>query len=280
VNGVATPWNTTLALIRDTFREAFARRIFWGFFGCCTALLLFLMFIMGIDVVQGAVATVTIFGRTSPSRDAQQMVHRTQGVIAMVLYFAGMALAVFASAGLVSAVFEPGRIELLLSKPVSRTHLLLGRYAGNVLVIAANVFYLVGGSWIIFGLKTGVWGWGFPLSSLCTIFVFSVLLAVLVWIGVLWDSAAVAIMVTFAIMIVTPILAQKATLERLLSSEWSRDVVRVLYYTLPKISDVSAIVWDLITDQPVDSWMPVWSTALFGAVALGLGLWRFQRRSF
>jgi hypothetical protein len=81
-------------------------------------------------------------------------------------------------------------------------------------------------------------------------------------------------------MMVTPILAQKATLERLLSSEWSRDVVRVLYYTLPKISDVSAIVWDLITNQPVDSWMPVWSTAVFGAAALGLGLWRFQRRSF
>jgi len=25
----------TIALIKDTFREAFARRIFWGFFGCC-----------------------------------------------------------------------------------------------------------------------------------------------------------------------------------------------------------------------------------------------------
>ena len=39
----------------------------------------------------------------------------------------------------------------------------------------------------------------------------------------LLDSSAVAIMVTFAIMIITPILAQKATFERLLSAEWSRD---------------------------------------------------------
>jgi ABC-type transport system involved in multi-copper enzyme maturation permease subunit len=99
-------------------------------------------------------------------------------------------------------------------------------------------------------------------------------------VGVLWDSSAVAIMVTFAIMIVTPILAQKATIERLLSSEWSRDVVRVLYYSLPKTSDVSVIIRHLILNQPVDSWMPVWSTALFGAVILGLGLWRFERRSF
>jgi ABC-type transport system involved in multi-copper enzyme maturation permease subunit len=276
----ATSINATLALVRDTFREAFARRIFWGFFGCCTALLLFLMFIMRIDVVQGAIATVTIFGRNTQSTDVEALVHQTQSVIAMILYFAGMALSVFASAGLVASVFEPGRIELLLSKPVSRTHLLLGRYLGNVLVVAANILYLVAGSWIIFGVKTGVWGGGFLVSSLCTIFIFSVLLAVLVLIGVLWDSSAVAIMVTFAIMIVTPILAQKATIERLLSSEWSRVVVRVLYYVLPKTSDVSVIIRHLILNQPVESWMPVWSTALFGAVVLGLGLWRFQRRSF
>lgn len=270
----------TGALILDTFREAFARRIFWGFFGCCTALLLFLLFILRIDVVAGALATVSIFGNTLPTTNVQNLVQQTQSVIAMVLYFAGMALSVFASAGLVAAMFEQGRIELLLSKPVSRVHLLLGRYAGNLLVVAANIVYLVAGSWIIFGVKTSVWGGGFLISSLCTIFMFAVLLAVIVLVGVLWDSAAVAIMVTFAIMIVTPILAQKATLERLLSSEWSRDLVRLLYYALPKTSDVSVIIRRLILNQPVDSWMPVWSTAIFGAAALALGVWRFQRRSF
>jgi ABC-type transport system involved in multi-copper enzyme maturation permease subunit len=273
--------NATLALIQDTFREAFARRIFWGFFGCCTALLLFLMFIMRVDVVAGALATVTIFGRTGPvTEDVKTLVAQTQSVIAMVLYFAGMALAVFASAGLVSAVFEPGRIELLLSKPVSRVHLLMGRYVGNVLVIAANIFYLVVGSWIIFGLKTQVWGAGFLLSSLFTIFIFAVLLAVLVLAGVLWDSAAIGIMATFAIMIITPILAQKATIERLLDSEWSRNVVRVAYYVLPKTAEVSVIIRQVILNQPVESWMPVWSTALFGTAVLSLGLWLFRRRTF
>jgi ABC-type transport system involved in multi-copper enzyme maturation permease subunit len=275
-----TSLNATLALIKDTFREAFARRIFWGFFGCCSALLLFLIFIMRIDVVEGAIATVTLFGRSAPSRNVQNLVEQTQSVIAMVMYFAGMALSVFASAGLVAAVFEPGRIELLLSKPVSRTHLLMGRYLGNVLVVAANIVYLVAGSWIIFGLKTQVWGTGFLISSLCTIFIFAVLLTVLVLVGVLWDSSAVAIMATFAIMILTPILAQKNLIERLLSSEWSRNVVRFLYYVLPKTSDVAVIIRHLILNQPVESWMPVWSTALFGVVVLGLGLWRFQRRSF
>jgi ABC-type transport system involved in multi-copper enzyme maturation permease subunit len=268
------------ALIRDTFREAFARKIFWGFFGCCTALLLFLVFIMRVDVVQGALATISIFGNSLPSTNVQNLVQQTQSVIAGVLYYAGMALAVFASAGLVSAVFEPGRIELLLSKPVSRTHLLLGRYVGNVLVVSANILYLVLVSWIIFGVKTGVWGAGFLLSSLCTIFIFCVLLAVIVLVGVLLDSSAVAIMVTFAIMIITPVLAQKATMERLLSAEWSRDVFRVLYYVLPKIWEVRGITQNLILNKPVESWMPIWSTAIFGIVVLGIGIWRFQKRTY
>lgn len=270
----------TGALIRDTFREAFARKIFWGFFGCCTALLLFLVFIMRVDVVQGALATVSIFGNSLPTTNVHDLVQQTQSVIAGVLYYAGMALAVFASAGLVSAVFEPGRIELLLSKPVSRTHLLLGRYIGNVLVVSANILYLVFGSWIIFGIKTSVWGAGFLLSSLCTIFVFCVLLAVIVLIGVLLDSSAVAIMVTFAIMIVTPVLAQKALLERLLSAQWSRDVLQVLHYTLPQIWEIRGITQDLIMNRPVPSWMPIWTTATFGIVILAIGIWRFQRRTY
>jgi ABC-type transport system involved in multi-copper enzyme maturation permease subunit len=270
----------TLALIRDTFSEAFARRIFWGFFACCTALLLFLMFILRIDVVEGALATISIFGRSLPSTGVTNLVEQTQSVIAMTLYFAGMALSVFASAGLVAAVFEPGRIELLLSKPVSRVHLLMGRYVGNVLVVSANILYLVAGSWIIFGVKTGVWGAGYLVSSLCTIFVFAVLLAVIVLVGVLWDSAAISIMVTFAIMVIAPIVAQKFTIERLLSSEWSRDVVRVLYDVLPKTSDIAVIIRRLILHEPIESWMPFWSTGLFGVVMLAAGLWRFQRRSF
>ena len=87
-------------------------------------------------------------------------------------------------------------------------------------------------------------------------------------------------MVTFAIMIITPILAQKATIERLLSSEWSRNVVRVLYYALPKVSDISVMLHNTITGKPITDWMPIWSTAIFGVVVLALGLWRFERRTF
>ena len=270
----------TAALVRDTFREALARKIFWGFFGCSTALILFFLFIMKIDIVQGAMATISLFGKTSTGQDVTRLVRQVHGGIAAFLYTAGMFLAVFASTGLIASIFEPGRIELLLSKPVARHHILLGRYLGNVLVIAANVLYLVFAVWLIFGFKTGVWTYGFLWSSVLTIFVFSVLLTVVLLIGVLWESAVLATMVTFAIMIVSPILAQQSTLERLLTSQWSRNVVHGLYYVLPKVFDLGRISRALVLGDPIGDWMPVWSSALFGLVVLGSGLYAFARRNY
>lgn len=270
----------TVALVRDTFREAFARKIFWAFFGCSTALILFFIFIMKVDVVQGAIATISLFGNTSRGEDVQKLVRQVHAAIAAFLFTAGMFLAVFASAGLIPAVFEPGRIELLLSKPVERYHILLGRYIGNLLVIAANVFYLVFSVWVIFGIKTGVWTAGFLWSSVLIVYIFAVLLTVVVLVGVLWESAVVATMVTFGIMLMSPILAQQSILERLLSSEWSRNVVRVMYYALPKVFDVGRIVRGLVLGDPVGNWMPIWSSALFGVVILSTGLYVFARRNY
>jgi len=270
----------TRALVADTFREAFSRKIFWGFFGCSSALILFFIFVMRIDVVQGAVATVSLFGNTARSDDVQRVVRQAHAAVAAFLYTAGMFLAVFASAGLVPSVFEPGRIELLLSKPVDRYHILLGRYLGSLLVIAVNLFYLVLAVWLIFGLKTGVWTLGFLLSSGLTLFVFAVLLAVVVLVGVLWESAAVTIMVTFGLILVSPILAQQSLLERLLSTETSRDTVRVLYYTLPKVFDLGRMVRALVLGQGVDGWMPLWSSALFGGAVLASALYIFARRNY
>ncbi len=123
----------TLALIQDTFREALARKIFWVLFGLSTLMILFFLFIMRIDIVAGASATVSLFGQqTRDNPDANRLVRGVYGGIASFLYTFGMFLAVFASSGLVPSVLEPGRIELLLSKPLSRSHLLLGRYLGNV----------------------------------------------------------------------------------------------------------------------------------------------------
>src|ERR1700722_2314066 len=246
----------TLALIRDTFREALARKIFWVLFGLSTLLIVFFLFLLRIDIVSGATATVSLFGRqTGANPDVDRLVRGVYGGIATFLYTWGMFLGVFASAGLVPSVLEPGRIELLLSKPLSRTHILLGRFAGNVLVISCNVVYLVLGVWIILGLKTHIWSPAFLISIATTIFIFAVLLSVVVLVGVLFESAALSTMVSVALMIISPILAQTNIMLRLLSSEWSRQLWRTLYYSLPKVYDLGRMTLDAIQSHTFSGYM-------------------------
>jgi ABC-type transport system involved in multi-copper enzyme maturation permease subunit len=277
-------FTATLALIRDTFREALARKIFWGLFGLSIVMILFFLFILKIDIVEGGIATASLFGVGANRRmvgvDVDRIVRGVYGGIATFLYTWGMFLAVFASAGLIPSVLEPGRIELLVSKPVSRTHILLGRYAGNVLVVSCNVIFLVLGIWTILGVKTGIWSPMFLISIATTIFIFAVLLAVVVLVGVLFESAALATMVTVAMMIMSPILAQTGLMMRLLSSEWSRDLWRALYYSLPKVYDLGTMTLNAIQSRSFDGFMPIWTSAVFGAVVLSAALVVFSRRDF
>jgi len=271
----------TAALIRDTFREASARKVFWGLFGLSTALILFFLFILRIDIVQGARATVSLFGQTEGrSMDVARLVRQFHGGIASFLYTWMMFLAIFASAGLMASIFEPGRIELLLSKPVSRAHILMGRYAGSLLVVAFNTCYLVVCVWLIFGWKTGIWSVGFLGAIGTTLFTFAVMLSVVVLVAVLSQSAALATMVAFGLMILSVILAQRSLAERLLSSEWSRQIWRALYWIIPKVFEVGRMNMDVVQGRAVGDFQPLWSSAIFAAVMLGAGLYSFAKRNF
>ena len=273
---------STAALIRDTFREASARLVFWGLFGLSTALILFFLFLLRIDIVQGARATVSLFGQTAGKSpiDVARLVRQFHAGIASFLYTWMMFLAIFASAGLMASIFEPGRIELLLSKPVSRAHILMGRYAGSLLVVALNTCYLVLGVWLIFGWKTGIWSVGFLGAIGTTLFTFAVMLAVVVLVAVLSQSAALATMVAFGLMILSVILAQRSLAERLLSSEWSRQIWRALYWIVPKVFEVGKMNMDVVQGRAVGDFQPLWSSAIFAAVMLGAGLYSFAKRNF
>jgi ABC-type transport system involved in multi-copper enzyme maturation permease subunit len=271
----------TCALVSDTFREAFARLIFWGFYGLSTSMILFFLFILKIDIVEGAKATISLFGQTAARKqELTSLIRSFQGGIAAFLYTWGMALAVFASAGLIPTVLEAGRIELLLSKPVARHHMLLGRYLGSVLVVALNIAYLVLGVWLILGWKSGIWNAGFLWAIPAAVFAFAVLLAVITLVGVLFESAALAVMVTFGTMLMSPILAQTDLMEKLLSSQWTRNLWKGLYYVFPKVFDLGRMTLTVVRGGEFRGWMPVWSSALFAAAVLGVALLVFSRRDY
>jgi len=222
------------ALIADTFAEARARWLFWGLFGLSTLLICIFLFALNIDLAQGAVSFMGFESTARPIYNIQKFVNVSYSWISIFLYVWGTFLAIFASSGLIPSVLEPGRISLLLSKPVSRITLLLGRYLGNLLVVALNDIYLIATMWLIIGLKTHIWEARFLLAIPISLFMFAVLLCAVVLVGVVSESAALSVMIAVALMLISSILAQRDNVIRLLSSEWSRNLWLVFIGSCPK----------------------------------------------
>jgi ABC-2 type transport system permease protein len=276
----ATRSRVLIALVADTFQEARARWLFWGLFALSTLLILLFLFVLKIDLVEGA---VSLFGVESTTRtvDIRRFVIASYSWVSVILYIWGTFLAIFASSGLIPSVLEPGRIALLLSKPMTRPVLLLGRYVGNVLIVGANHAYLIGTIWIVIGIKTGIWEPRFLLSFFASLFIFSVLLCIVVLVGVISESAALSVMVAVATMLVSTILGQRQLVVRLLSSEWSRELWQGLYWIVPKVYDVGAALKQVVIyDREVDWLTPVWTSAVFGIAVFSAALYVFKRRDF
>src|SRR4051794_20669367 len=272
--------NVLGALISDTFREARARWLFWGLFGLSTLLILLFLFVLKIDLVEGAVSMMGIES-TTRTVDIRRFVMSSYAWVSIALYVWGTLLAIFASSGLIPSVLEPGRISLLLSKPITRPILLLGRYIGNVLIVAANHVYLICSIWLVIGIKTGVWEGRFLLSIAASLFIFSILLCVVTLVGVISESAALSVMVSVAIMLISAILGQRQLVVRLLSSEWSRELWQTLYWIVPKVYDLAAVMRQIIVyDREVDWFTPVWTSTIFGAAVLSAALYIFKKRDF
>ena len=268
------------ALISDTFQEARARWLFGGLFALSTLLIAIFLFALKIDLVAGAISILGIQS-TSHALNLQRFVNSAYSFISIFLYIWGTLLALFASSGLIPSVLEPGRISLLLSKPITRPMLLLGRYLGNVLVVATNHIYLILSIWIIIGIKTGMWEKRFLLAIPGTLFIFAVLLCVVVFIGVLFESAALSVMVTVALMLISAVLAQTGFMMRLLDPGWSRELWLSLYWIFPKVYDLANAMKQMIVyDRQADWWTPVWTSAAFGLVMLSSAIYAFRKRDF
>lgn len=269
------------ALIADTFQEARARWLFWGLFALSTLLILIFLFALQIDLASGAISLLGVQSTVRRIWSIQKFVNVSYSWVSVILYVWGTFLAIFASAGLIPGVLEAGRISLLLSKPIGRTTLLVGRYLGNLLVVSLNHIYLVTGVWIILALKTNIWDYHFLLAIPVSIFIFSVLLCVVVFVGVIWESAALSVMAPVALGLISALLAQHQIVIKLLDSEWSRQLWMALYWIVPKVFDLGAALRQLILVDKTADWItPVWTSSLFGVVVLSSAILIFRKRDF
>jgi ABC-2 family transporter len=123
-----------------------------------------------------------------------------KGIVAAVMNFfvgtLGVLAAILVTAPIIPHTFEPGAIDLLLSKPISRSLLFLTKFAGGCAFILLNAAYFIIGLWLILGLRFDLWSGRLLLSIPIFLFLFAIYYAVSSLAGVLWRNAVVSIVVT------------------------------------------------------------------------------------
>jgi hypothetical protein len=204
-------------LVRDTFRQSLASRIFWVMLLVTAVSIVFCLGTSlrdlparpvaevperitpeearkvspfelsksGVDVIAGEV--VLGFGavRVPWNRYRDDAVRWLQLVLAGgIADTAGLLLALIWTAAFLPTFLEPEAASVLLAKPVPRWSLLAGKYLGVLAFVAMQVSLFVAGTWLALAVRTGVWAPDYlaciPLVLLhfAVFFSFSTLLAV------------------------------------------------------------------------------------------------------
>jgi len=274
----------TWALVVDTWREAYARYTLLGFAAISALFLFVLTFSLNLDIVDGTLAAGTLFGKslelgpTAPAIDT--VVDSGLAVFAAMLYGLGVFLAVFATGSQVPHLVRRGTVDLYLTRPIARVHVLLGRFVGAVSLVVVNLAFLCGGVFLIVALKTGVWQPRFFAATGVILLVFLSFLGFMYLIGVLSGSTPLSIMLPYALYLLAMPLAAHDRIAALVDSRLAAWTVHGLYWVLPKTAELGRDTVGLVLGRSAPSATSLWTTAAFGVVCLILALIRFEKKSF
>lgn len=267
-----------LTLLLNTFREAAAKKIFLGFFAISTLIILVFLFLINVDSVDGMVNMM----ETSGEEGVKNLVIRFQVAMINISYILVITFCLISVASFIPSMLEKGNIDLLLSKPVSRSKIILAKFSGGVLLIFISLVYLIGFVWLILSIKSGFWHIPFLYSIFWLTLSFSIIYSLIIFIGLVSQSTILSILVSlFLVFIVCPVLyIREATIFTFVTNSTAQFIVNFFYYILPKTTDINQITTDIITGKEVESYMPVLSSVLFMLVTLSASIFYFRKKDY
>lgn len=118
------------------------------------------------------------------------------GIMDTILGQIGMILVIIATAGFFPAWMDRGAIDIVVSKPLRRWQLFLGRYlaAMGFILFHATVFVVL--TFLVVGFRWGVWIPGYLLAIPLVVLLFSYLYCISVLAAVLFRSTVSAVLLT------------------------------------------------------------------------------------
>ena len=201
-------------------------------------------------------------------------------------------------------LLRKGSIDLLISKPLGRSQLLVYKYIGGLTFIFLLTAFTVGGVWLVLAARSGIWDPTFLVVIPVLTFTFAILYAVSTLAAVLTRSAIVSILVSVAFAMFLYIVGFVKTFTDLLKADeqvkkempkWVFMLVDALNDILPRYKDLDKLTTKLLSSSLTQAEVrsrgidildyPTWGSTvgvsmLFIAAMLALSCWRLNRRDY
>jgi len=281
----------SLWLVYLTIREALFKGTLLFFFVVSNIIILFFLLALSSSTENG-ITSLTILGNQISPRGIPDF--NPAEFILLQLFntatFWVLIFGIFATAGLIPSMLEKGTIDLYLSKPLSRSQILIARSAGACVGIGMNLLYFAVAIWLIVGIKTGVWHHQFLLASLMTLPIFFFYYSIVTLTGLITRSTGFSIMFALIFWAFTSAIGNR---EMLLYPWWDNVVYHraldAAFYATPQISLMIESAGRLIGNdimtlanvpKPVFSILPFLYSALSAALLYSLSALYFSRRDY
>jgi ABC-type transport system involved in multi-copper enzyme maturation permease subunit len=200
-------------------------------------------------------------------------------------------------------MLRKGALDLVVTKPISRTALLVYKYVGGLSYMAILTVATVGGIWLVLAVRSGYWDPSFLLLIPILTFTFAILYAFSTLVAVFTRSSIAAILLTvgfaFFLYLVGVIKFQLDDFRADPKNQGEVNqtfaaIVDGIHYVLPRYKDVDRLTTKVISDAtltPLEQYVwakskveyPAWGETFgvslgFIAVCLALSCWWFSRR--
>lgn len=306
------------AIVVDGFRQSRDRKIFWvmlaitllvaGAMACIGFSPGRISFLFGFWEIQDDRFTIL-----SGLREDLIATILVDYIMALILGWIGITLAIIATAGFLPAFLERGSVDVVLSKPMPRWRLFLAKYAGAMVFVLVQATVFVVLTFLVAGFRWGVWITGYLLCIPLVVLLFSYLYCISACVAVRFRSTVVSVIVTIGAWLVFSSVQTMGDMFEMYPS-WQQNrtayaAVRAARWIVPKTEDVVYLAKAWTGARPATEVMPefedeherevvdraakieiermninpvltIGSSLLFEGVVLLFAIWTFSRRDY
>jgi ABC-type transport system involved in multi-copper enzyme maturation permease subunit len=115
----------------------------------------------------------------------------------------GILMALIITANIIPQTFDPGSLNLLMSKPISRWKLFIAQYLGGCAFVTLTMSFFFTGVWLFLGTRMGYWNIRLLLYIPSFIGIFAVYYSASAVAGLVWRSPIVSVVAGAALWLLT-----------------------------------------------------------------------------